>query len=150
VHGDASVFANDEAAQEGALARACRSALDRSGYAPRQLSLVCAGANGVPTNDGAEARALVALLGRESEHACITAPKSSLGESFDASGVVQAVVALEALRSRVAAPIVGLAEPSVTGLHYAMRATELEPGCALVTSNARSGACSALLLSVQP
>ncbi len=150
VRGEASVFSSDDASNERALGRACRWALERSGRTPHELALVCSGANGGPASDRAEARALLELLAGEQTRACVTAPKSSLGESFDASGLLQSVLALEALRSRVAAPIVGLAEPSVGGLRYATRATELGPGCALVTSISHSGACSALTLSVEP
>jgi len=148
VRGHAASFASEPALRERALLRACRAALAAADSSPGQLSLVCSGASGAPESDAAEARALHELLGESRERVAITAPKSQLGESLDASGLVQAASALLSLRSGMAPPILGLEQPAVPGLRYLRRAGELVPGCSLLTSTSPTGACSALLLSV--
>jgi 3-oxoacyl-[acyl-carrier-protein] synthase II len=77
----------------------------------------------------------------------VTALKGHVGELLDVSGILQCIAALSALRERVAPPIVRLERPVVPGLRYAVTATDLAAGPALLTAAASSGACSALLVS---
>jgi 3-oxoacyl-(acyl-carrier-protein) synthase len=79
----------------------------------------------------------------------VIASKANLGDSIDAGGLLQTVVALSAMRSGRAPPIVGLEEPEVPGLRYVTREASVEPGYALVTSTSHAGGCSALVLSVR-
>jgi 3-oxoacyl-[acyl-carrier-protein] synthase II len=130
-----------------ALARACHDALGRAGVAPAELALVSSGANGVPENDQANARALLSVLGGSAGRVAVTALKGNLGESLDTSGILQTIAALCALQQRVAPPIARFERPGVPGLRYLTAAAELDAGVALVTATSASGACSALLLS---
>ena len=75
--------------------------------------------------------------------------KASLGNAVDAAGLLQAAVALAALRSGRAPPIAGLEEPDVPGLAYVTQERELAGRDALVTSISQSGACSALVLGTE-
>ncbi len=150
VRADASTFAAEPQALATALGRACDSALAAAHVSPSEIALASAGANGLVYQDSAEAHALLGVLGGASARVCVSAPKANLGESLDASGIVQSVVALQALRAGIAPPIVGLREPAVAGLRYLASASALDSGCALITSIAPSGACSALVLSGVP
>jgi 3-oxoacyl-(acyl-carrier-protein) synthase len=77
------------------------------------------------------------------------APKANLGETIDAGGLLQSLLALSAMRSGKAPPIARFAEPEVHGLRYLREESPVDSGCALVTSMSISGACSALVLSAR-
>jgi 3-oxoacyl-[acyl-carrier-protein] synthase II len=146
VLGHASAFALDPAEAAGTLARACTDALRHAALEPARLALLCTGANGQPERDAAEARGLLAALGPAAERPTVQAIKGNLGESLDASPLLQAMLGLCALRAGKAPAIAGLTEPAVPGLRYAREATTLAPGAALISAMSPSGACSALVL----
>jgi 3-oxoacyl-[acyl-carrier-protein] synthase II len=147
VLGQAGAFALRPADRAEALRRACEDALRAAGLAPGGVGLVSSGANGSPEGDAAEARALAAALGPAAADAPVMAVKSGLGDSIDASGMLQALAALAAMRSGRAPPILGLEDPEVAGLRYLTAETAVDAGAALVTSAAPGGACSALVLA---
>jgi 3-oxoacyl-[acyl-carrier-protein] synthase II len=144
VAGSASTFAPDRHGTAAALARACSNALGAAGAVAGDLAIVSSGANGVPEVDAIEAAALREALRGASPP--ISAVKSTLGESLDAGGLVQALAAIYALRSRKAPPIPGLEEPALDGLRYARPGTELRGDHALVTAAEVSGSCWAVVL----
>jgi 3-oxoacyl-(acyl-carrier-protein) synthase len=146
VQAEASRFAPD-AELGSALARASEAALRLAGVSPEQVALACVGANGRASVDAAHAHALSKSLGARAEHVPVTAPKASLGESLDPSGLLQSIVALSALRARSAPPIARLGTPRVPGLRYAREVVALEPGAALLTAISSSNSCTALVLS---
>jgi 3-oxoacyl-(acyl-carrier-protein) synthase len=121
--------------------------LATSGANLANLALVSSGANGVPEVDRAEAQALLDFLGEQGPHTPIIAVKAALGETLEATGLLQSLVALQSLASKQAPPIVGLKAPLLPGLDYATRARDLRDGPVLVTCTSSTGACSALLLS---
>ena len=148
--GQASAFAGDPAGLESALGHACGRALRAAGLASAEIGLVSAGANGSAVQDGAEARALGALLGASTAGAPVMATKGNLGETMDASGLLQTLVAVAAMRSGKAPPIVGLEDPVFAGLRYLTREANVDARNALVTSISYEGACSALVVSREP
>jgi 3-oxoacyl-(acyl-carrier-protein) synthase len=87
------------------------------------------------------------LLGEQATRTPVIAVKAALGETLEATGLLQSVVALHSLASKQAPPIAGLQAPSLPGLDYATRARDLWAGPALITCTSSTGACSALLLS---
>jgi 3-oxoacyl-(acyl-carrier-protein) synthase len=103
----------------------------------------------LPERDRSEARALVALLGDAAAQPPVVAAKASLGECVDASGLLQMLVALFALRSGAVPPIPALDEPDVPGLRYARPHMTVDDGHALATATSSTGACSALVLSAR-
>jgi len=149
VTGQVSTFAPDAADVPTALRRACDRALRAAGVAPSEVGLVSAGADGSPHGDRDEARALIDLLGSAAGRTPVTAVKASFGDTLDAAGLLQAAVALAALRSGKAPPIAHLEEPDVAGLAYITRERVIEGRHALVTSRSQTGACSALVLSAR-
>jgi 3-oxoacyl-(acyl-carrier-protein) synthase len=147
VLGHGSTFALEAAQLDAALARACSDALKRAQVEPAQLALLCPGANGQPERDAAEARALISALGAAAERPVVSAIKANLGESLDASALMQVLLAVSALRAGKAPKIANLAQPAQTGLRYALETTALTAGPALITATSPSGACSALVLA---
>jgi len=143
--GQASAFAPDAPATAAALERACAAALGEAG-AP-ELGLVSAGASGSVEGDRAEAAALRAALGRSAGDVPVTAPRSCLGDSFDAGGLFQCLVALDAIRSARIPPIRGLEQPEPEGLRLVREPLEVRVAHALVTTTAPDGCCSAAVLS---
>jgi 3-oxoacyl-[acyl-carrier-protein] synthase II len=145
--GQASRFGFHASERASALSRAAQAALQSSGVSASELALVSSGASGIPEVDRAEAQALSELGGERIADTPVIAVKASLGETLEASGLLQSAVALHALASRQAPPIAGLRSPLHAGLDGAMKARDLRPGPALVTCTSTTGACSALLLS---
>lgn len=146
--GYGATFANTDTARAHALVRAGRRALSSSSAS--DLALVVAGASGVPNLDAVEARALHELLGAARTEVAVTAPKAALGESLDASGLVQTAIALRALREGRAPGVPALREPLVGGLRYQTESGPVMGARALVTSVSHTGATSALLLGLTP
>src|SRR5204863_6288789 len=92
---------------EGAL-RCMRLALADAGVEPREVSHVNAHGTGTVLNDLAEATALVALF--DGEVPPVTAVKGTTGHMIGGSGAVEAVVALQSLRTGLVPPVAGLRE----------------------------------------
>jgi 3-oxoacyl-[acyl-carrier-protein] synthase II len=147
VAGQASSFEVGPSGLEGAIARACRDALAGASTSPADVGLVASGANGSVEGDRAEARAILSVLGGSAPRTAVIAPAASLGDCQDASGLVQALVAIAALRSGVAPPIARLEQPEVAGLRYLVEETAIDTRTALVTSTSLFGAASALVIA---
>ncbi|HLG76098.1 MAG TPA: beta-ketoacyl synthase N-terminal-like domain-containing protein [Ktedonobacteraceae bacterium] len=75
------------------LERAARQALDTAGLVPEDVDVVIAGASGLREQDQAEALALHNLL-MNNPRASVTAIKGTLGETYGASGLFQALAAI--------------------------------------------------------
>ncbi len=105
------------------------------------------GANGWPVVDRAEACALLSVLGESSERPAVTAIKAALGDTLDASGLIQTVVAMSALAGTPAPFIARLGEAAFPGLRYLTEPSTIEQGHALITGTSHTGACSALVIS---
>ncbi len=120
--GQASAFAPMPPATAAALERACAAAPGAAAGAPG-LGLVSAGASGSVEGDRAEAAGAAGprWAGRPA-HVPVTAPRSCLGDSFDAGGLLQCLVALDAIRSARIPPIRGLEQPEPEGLRLPARA----------------------------
>jgi 3-oxoacyl-(acyl-carrier-protein) synthase len=119
--------------------------LDVAHSTPADLALVSSAASGVPAMDRAEALSLVDVLGEEKTP--VTAVKAALGEAGACSSLLQTLAAISSLSARTAWPIPGLINPAVPGLTYVTQAAPLRGTQALVTATARTGSCSALVLS---
>jgi 3-oxoacyl-(acyl-carrier-protein) synthase len=143
----ASTFAARPGGSAEALTRAAGAALRAAGVAPASVTLASSGADATPEADGAEAHALVAVLGSDAP-AAVMAVKAGLGDCLDTSGLLQVLLAAEALRSGHAPAVAGLVTPQVSGLRYAGQDTAVRPGSALATATSATGSCSALVLSV--
>ncbi len=94
-----------------ATACAVGGALSAAGLGPDSIGGVSASASGGPL-DALEAKGLGAALGGRAQALPITAIKASLGETLGADGGLQAVVAIESLRTGQQPGIRGLREVS--------------------------------------
>jgi len=98
-------------AQGAGVAAAVTRALHRSGIGPDRLAYVNAHATGTPLNDAAEAAGLHTALGRHTEQVFVSGTKSTTGHALEASGALEAVITLLAMRSSTLPPTAALRRP---------------------------------------
>lgn len=94
-------------------ARAIRACLEDAGVGPDAVGHVNAHGTGTPAGDAAELRALDAALGRRDIP--ISATKSSTGHLLGASGVVEAILTMRAMRDGLLPPTRNLDDPEFDG-----------------------------------
>lgn len=80
------------------LTRAAKNALQIANLSAEEIDLVVSGANGHHEQDRAEAMAITELFGEQRPDIDVCAIKGTLGESYGASGLFQAVAAVGALQ----------------------------------------------------
>ncbi len=138
----------DAAGSARALTRAVRQALATAGTGPDGVACVSSGASGRPVGDHGEARGLAEALDGAAATVPVTAVKSMLGEALGASGGLQAVALLEALRRGELPGIAGL-EQVEAGLPLGGLAATVRPvgaGAGIATSVDFDGNAHCLLL----
>jgi 3-oxoacyl-[acyl-carrier-protein] synthase II len=130
------------------IARTINAALAEADVRPEQIDAVSASANGSPA-DHKEAQAIAEVFGRGARTLPVTAIKSMLGETLGASGPLQAVAMLEAMRGGVLPGIRHLHRPEENfPLGGALgNNQQVEMRRALVNSVGLDGSCSALVLA---
>ncbi len=128
------------------LARAIEMALAASGLAARDVGMVVAHGNGTPNSDASEARALRRVFG--SDMPPVTGFKWSLGHLLAAAGLVEAVLALGALRARVVPGMASLGETAAhcEGLALSRASRAPRSDVALVLSRGFGGTNAACVL----
>jgi 3-oxoacyl-[acyl-carrier-protein] synthase II len=149
LRGEASAFAPDPSHRAHALLRAAGHALAAAAVSPRETVLAVTGADGTPEADDAEALAHLALFGVDGPP--LVAWAGHLGNPLDAAGLVQAVLAIEMLRSGAAPSIARLGEsdaaPAVRGPRYATTSVTVQrAGSALLTATDHLGGVAAIVL----
>ncbi|HUP20675.1 MAG TPA: beta-ketoacyl synthase N-terminal-like domain-containing protein, partial [Gemmatimonadota bacterium] len=129
-----------------AVHEACRAALE--GRDPASLGWIKAHGTGTLLGDAAEYRGLASLLGRRLDEVPVTSLKSSLGHCLGASGAVETVGSVLALRAGLVPATVGTTrpDPAMPGLAVATRPVERETGAALLLFESFGGRCTALLV----
>jgi 3-oxoacyl-[acyl-carrier-protein] synthase II len=129
-----------------ALTDAVRRALRSCPTDGSDIGAVVSSASGSPVLDAREAAGIKCGIGAA---APVTAIKSMLGDTLGASGALQAIVALESLRSGRLPGIAGLDEPDprIDLPLAAPGARAIQASRALVTAVAREGNCCALVIS---
>jgi 3-oxoacyl-(acyl-carrier-protein) synthase len=88
---------------------AMRAALQRAGLVPDAINYVNAHGTGTRDNDAAESKALKALFGARVP--AVSSTKRFFGHALAASGAIEAVVCVEALRRQLLPPNPGFATP---------------------------------------
>ncbi len=128
------------------LVDAINAALADADIDASQIGIVVAHANGTPASDASEARALRTVFG--SEMPPVTASKWSIGHLLAASGAIDAVLALEALRRGVVPGIASLEmlDPEFPDLAVSRTPAKPRSDIALVLSRGFGGTDAALLL----
>jgi 3-oxoacyl-[acyl-carrier-protein] synthase II len=130
------------------MASAIRLALDRAKVSVDEVDAVSAAANGSYAGDEEEAAALCDVFADRATRPAITAIKSVLGETLGASGALQVIAMVEAMRDGRLPGIRGLREPgrcSMAGaLSDAARRVRIQR--ALVIAASPEGPCCAFVL----
>lgn len=132
------------------IARAIADALTVSGLRPDEVGVVVAHGNGTPASDASEARAIRRVFGAAPPP--VTAFKWGVGHLLAASGILEAVLALAALRARSVPGIANLREPDpeCAGLPVSSKAQAPRSDIALVLSRGFGGTNAALLVRAVP
>ncbi|MEX1669302.1 beta-ketoacyl-ACP synthase II [Zhongshania guokunii] len=96
---------------DGRGARAAmQSALDDAGLNADQIDYINAHGTSTPAGDIAESRAIESLLGSAAANIAVSSTKSMVGHLLGASGAVEAIFSILALRDQVAPPTINLDE----------------------------------------
>lgn len=90
---------------------AIASALRESGLRPDEIDYVVAHGTGTPGNDLSETNALKAVFGAAAGRLAISSPKSMVGHLTAASGSLNLLVAVCALRDQIVPPTINLVHP---------------------------------------
>ncbi|WP_326954974.1 beta-ketoacyl-[acyl-carrier-protein] synthase family protein [Amycolatopsis sp. NBC_01286] len=94
-----------------AAARAVRRSVEAAGLSLADVAVVNAHGTATVLNDEAEATCLSGLFGDLPRPPVVFATKGALGHSLGATGVVEAITLLLALRDRTVPPVLGLTRP---------------------------------------
>ena len=130
------------------LARAIGIALDNAGLKPKDIDYVCLDGAGTKIGDASETRAIHQAFGEYAKELICSAPKSIYGNMLGATGALDVITTLFAIRYGVVPPTINLTEPDPEcDLNYcANKAQEKEIKHALVISRGRGGINTALVL----
>ena len=128
------------------LVRAIQAALANAGLQPAQVGMVVAHANGTPNSDRSEAHALAAVFGADMPP--VTGFKWAFGHLLASAGLIDAVLAVAALREGVVPGIAGLGAVDADGAPVNASAQHRKPrsDVVLVISRGFGGTNAACLL----
>jgi 3-oxoacyl-[acyl-carrier-protein] synthase-1 len=128
------------------VARATQQALDDAGLNPADVGMVVAHGNGTPQSDTSEAAALRHVFGDTMPP--VTAFKWCFGHLIAAAGILDAVLALGALKQRVVPGIatLGSVDAACTGLSLSAAPQVPRSNVALVLCRGFAGTDAAVLL----
>ncbi|HEX8013436.1 MAG TPA: beta-ketoacyl synthase N-terminal-like domain-containing protein [Casimicrobiaceae bacterium] len=129
-----------------ALARAIELALDDAGVRPGEVGMIAAHGNGTLQSDASEAAAIRRVFGGGAPPA--TAFKWAFGHLIAAAGILEAVLALHALRERSIPGVASyaVADPVCEGVRVAAEAQVPTSDIALILCRGFAGTNAALLL----
>ncbi len=130
------------------LRRSIAQALEEAGLAPADIGLIVAHGNGTPQSDASEATALRAIFGSGDAAPPVTAFKWAIGHLIAAAGITETVLALDALRARVAPGIATLAslDPACEGLRVSSAPQTPRGDTALILCRGFAGTNAALIV----
>ncbi len=130
------------------LCRAITQALSEAGLAPADIGMIVAHGNGTPLSDSSEAAALRGVFGTGAAAPPVTAFKWATGHLIAAAGIMEAVVALAALRKRIVPGIATLTslDPNCEGLRVSSAPQDLRGDTALILCRGFAGTNAALII----
>lgn len=133
---------------EGAgVAAAITQALRRGGIAPRHLDYLNAHATGTPLNDAAEAAGIHTALGAHVDEVPVSGTKGTTGHTLEASGALEAVIAVLGIRESRLPPTRGLEHPdTVNPLRHVLSSERATVKSALSINSSVGGLNAAVLL----
>ncbi len=130
------------------LVRAITAALSDAGIEPRDVGMIVAHGNGTLQSDASEAAAIRACFGTGDNAPPVTAFKWAIGHLIAAAGIIEAVIALAALRDNIVPGIETLAnlDPACAGLRVSRSAQTPRSKVALILSRGFAGTNAALIV----
>lgn len=93
-------------------ARAIRQALSDAGLQPTDIDYINAHGTGTVLNDSAETAAIKAALGEHAYKVAISSTKSMTGHGMGATGAIESVFAILAIRDQIMPPTINLVTPA--------------------------------------
>jgi 3-oxoacyl-[acyl-carrier-protein] synthase II len=130
----------------GGLARAVRASLAGAGLPPAAVRGICAHGTGTVYNDSMEMKAFRSLFAESGPRPTFSV-KGGIGHTMGAAGLVEALVAIHALKAGIVPPTVGLHEPDAESAGWAAGQTQsLAAGEAMVSTNSGFGGINASLV----
>jgi 3-oxoacyl-[acyl-carrier-protein] synthase II len=99
----------------GAMMAMTRAMKD-AGVAPDEIDYIAAHGTSTALNDATETRAIKAALGAHAHKVAISSPKSMVGHTIGAAGVVNAFAAIGAIREGIIPPTINLDNPDLPEL----------------------------------
>jgi 3-oxoacyl-[acyl-carrier-protein] synthase II len=133
-----------ESHAEGATA-AIQQALEETGLGAGDIGCIIAGANGSPTGDAMEARALRNVFGDRLDSIPVSAPKAATGEVMGGSGAFCAIAAGLALQRQQAPPTSGYSNTD-SGLKLSAQPQPFHGEYALINAFSCDGNNAALVI----
>lgn len=106
---DAAGLTHPDASGDGVLL-AVRRSLDDAGATPAEVAVFSTHGSGTPVNDGLEVSVLATLFTAPTDTVAL-ATKGAFGHSLGATGAIEAITTVLALRDRTAPPVPGLVDP---------------------------------------
>jgi len=94
-----------------ALLEVMRAAAAQAQIAPAQIGYINAHGTATPVNDGTEAKAYTSFLGNALGTTRISSTKAAIGHTLGAAGAIEALFAIEAMRSGKLPPQLNLQNP---------------------------------------
>jgi 3-oxoacyl-[acyl-carrier-protein] synthase II len=92
---------------------AMTKAMRDAGIAPDEIDYIAAHGTSTQLNDATESRAIKGALGGHAYKVAISSPKSMVGHTIGAAGVINAFAALGAIREGIIPPTINLEEPDL-------------------------------------
>ena len=128
------------------VVRAIRAALADAGLTPDDVGMIVAHANGTQQSDASEAAALRTVFGDRAPP--VTGFKWAIGHLIAAAGIIEATLALAALRARIVPGIANLQklDPQCAGLPISRQAQVPRSDVALILCRGFAGTDAALLI----
>ena len=130
-----------------ALITALGQATGQAGLAPAALGYVNAHGTATPTNDGAEAAALQAFFGSAFSEVKVSSTKAAIGHTLGAAGAVEALFAIQTLRTGQPPPQLNSESPEpVIAEQLVKKGDRLKEGRAVASVNLGFGGSNAALI----
>jgi 3-oxoacyl-[acyl-carrier-protein] synthase II len=129
-----------------ALARAMGDALRRAGLEPGRIGYVNAHGTATPLNDVAEARSYATVFGEGLAGVRVSSTKAAIGHTLGAAGAIEAVFAVQSLRTGQLPPQLNLVEPEPAMAGALVQPGERLRGDAVMSVNLGFGGSNAALV----
>ena len=97
--------------QAGGMVRAMRWALEDAGVAPQAVDYINAHGTATPLNDSLETLAIKKVFGEDAYRVPVSGTKALLGHTLGATGAIEAIICLLAIRDSVIPPTWNYSEP---------------------------------------